>query len=160
MKLRPGSSLAAVAALLLTAWSTTLAEEHSLPAIDGTVTFFYYEDLEPVAHFYGDVLQLPITMDEDWVKIFQITPSSSVGIVLNGRGFHAVSAEKPAMLSIVTNDVDGWYARLQQANVTMRRKLPPPDKEKKPGSAPVRGFIAEDPGGYTIEFFSWQKPDQ
>ena len=21
---------------------------------------------------------------------------------------------------------------------------------------PVRGFIAEDPGGYTIEFFAWQ----
>jgi len=152
----PRNSLVAIAALSVIFWSAIRAEEQSPPAIDGTITFFYYEDLEAAARFYEDLLQLPITMDEDWVRIFQITPTSSVGLVKQGRGFHEVSPDKPAMLSMVTNDVDAWYARLHGANVLMRSELPPPDNAREAGAAPVRGFIAEDPGGYTIEFFSWQ----
>ena len=61
------------------------------------------------------------------------------------------------MLSIVTDEVDAWYDKLSAAGVTMQSELSPPGTEKEPGTAPVRGFIAEDPGGYTIEFFSWNK---
>lgn len=156
MKYRPLKSLAAVAALSALFWSAVCADEQPSPAIDGTVTFFYYEDLEAAARFYKDLLQLPVTMNEDWVRIFRITPTSSVGLVRQGRGFHDVSADKPAMLSMVTKNVDAWYARLRKANVPIRSELPSPDEERKAGAAPVRGFIAEDPGGYTIEFFSWQ----
>ncbi|MDH3692221.1 MAG: VOC family protein [Gammaproteobacteria bacterium] len=152
----PRKSLASFAALSVFFCSATHADEQPSSAIDGTVIFFYYEDLESATRFYSDLLQLPITMDEDWVRIFQITPTSSVGLVQQGRGFHDVSADKPAMLSIVTKDVDEWYARLRDANVLIRRELPPRDRENEAGAAPVRGFIAEDPGGYTIEFFSWQ----
>lgn len=152
----PRILMAAIAVLVLFFWSATHAEEHPFPGIDGTITFFYYEDLEAAERFYKDLLQLPITMNEDWIRIFKITSSSSVGLVKHGRGFHEVSDDKPAMLSMVTNDVDAWYARLQAANVLMRSELPPPDEENEPGTAPVRGFIAEDPGGYTIEFFSWE----
>lgn len=152
----PRNSLAAFAALSVFFCSAPDADEQPSSAIDGTVIFFYYEDLEAATRFYNDLLKLPITMDEDWVRIFQITPTSSVGLVQQGRGFHDVSADKPAMLSMITKDVDEWYARLRDANVLIRSELPPPDKENEAGTAPVRGFIAEDPGGYTIEFFSWQ----
>jgi hypothetical protein len=70
---------------------------------------------------------------------------------------HGVSDDKPAMLSIVTDDVDAWYEKLVNAKVKVTRPLPPAGTEKEPGSAPVRGFIVEDPGGYTIEFFKWNK---
>lgn len=156
MKYWSRDSLAAIAALSALFLSAAHADDELSLAIDGTVTFFYYEDIDAAARFYNDLLQLPITMNEDWVKIFQITSTSSVGIVQHGRGFHEVSVDKPAMLSMVTNDVDAWYARLQDANVLIRSELPPPDKKVKAGTAPIRGFVAEDPGGYTIEFFSWQ----
>jgi len=156
MKYRPRKSLAALAALSALSWSAAHADEQPSLAIDGTITFFYYENLEAAARFYEDLLQLPITMNEDWVRIFRITSTSSVGLVQQGHGFHEVSADKPAMLSMVTKDVDVWYARLRKANVLIRSELPPPDKERKAGTAPIRGFVAEDPGGYTIEFFSWQ----
>jgi predicted enzyme related to lactoylglutathione lyase len=133
------------------------AEQAATPGIEGSVTFFYYPDIEAVAPFYGGILQLPMTMDTDWVKIFRITPSSSVGLVQQGRGFHEVSEDKPAMLSIVTNEVDAWYARIKASGTVILKELPPPDAEASAGSAPVRGFIAQDPGGYTVEFFSWQQ---
>ena len=58
------------------------------------------------------LLKLEKTMDKGWVKIYRITPTSSVGLVLQGHGAHDVSDEKPAMLSIVTGDIDAWYERL------------------------------------------------
>lgn len=125
-------------------------------SIDETVTFFYYEDIEAAAPFYEDLLQLTKTMDEDWVKIYRITANTSVGLVLQGRGLHDVSADKPAMLSMVTGDVDAWYARLTAAAVPVRKALPAADHDRASGGAPIRGFVVEDPGGYTIEFFQWQ----
>jgi len=152
------SGLCVTLVLLLVLYSPlSAAEETKMKAMEGTVTFFYYEDLAAAATFYGEVLQLSLTMDEDWVKIYQITPTSSVGLVKQGRGFHDVAEDKPAMLSMVTEEVDAWNARLKAANVTILKDLPPPATQPGPGSAPVRGFIAEDPGGYTIEFFAWQK---
>lgn len=124
-------------------------------SMDETITFLYYEDLVPATEFYGEVLQLQKTMDEDWVKIYRISTTSSVGIVLEGSGFHSVSKDKPVMLSIVTSDVDAWYERMKSYGVVVVSPLPATAEAEEPGGAPVRGFIVEDPGGYTIEFFTW-----
>ncbi len=123
---------------------------------DATITFFYYEDVEATASFYERILKFDMTMNQDWVKIFRITPTSSIGLVQQGHGFHDVSEDKPAMLSIVTKDIDAWYEFLVQAEVLILKELPDKQRELKPTDAPVRGFIVEDPGGYTVEFFSWQ----
>jgi catechol 2,3-dioxygenase-like lactoylglutathione lyase family enzyme len=136
---------------------TGIARAEAPAALDETVTFFYYESLAEVAAFYEDLLLLEKTLDEEWVKIYRITPTSSVGLVLQGRGFHAVSDDKPAMLSIVTPDVDAWYRRLSDAGVRVRSELPAAGSGSTQGAAPVRGFIVEDPGGYTVEFFTWRE---
>lgn len=156
MTYRPRRVHAALAKLLFAFPFLGHADDQPALGIDGTVTFFYYEDLEAAARFYEDVLELRATMNEDWVKIFRITATSSVGLVLEGRGFHGVSADKPAMLSMVTKDVDAWYRRLEDAGVVIRSELAPPDAAREEGGAPIRGFIAQDPGGYTVEFFSWE----
>lgn len=148
------AALAGVMALILPVGQMNAGQPASISA---TITFFYYEDLDAQIPFYEGLLGLSKTMDADWVKIYSITPTSSVGLVKQGHGFHQVSDEKPAMLSIVTDDVDAWYQRLTDANVPVRSELPKPGTDKEPGRAPVRGFIVEDPGGYTIEIFSWQK---
>ena len=129
------------------------------PGITSTVTFLYYKDIEAQVPFYEEVLQLQASMDEDWVKIYPITESMSVGLVLDGRGHHRVSADKPVMLSIVTDEVDAWYERIRQMGVPVLRELPPPAAGPKDGGAPIRGFMVADPGGYTIEFFSWSQSD-
>ena len=133
------------------------ATEADVPDITGSVVFFYYDDIEQAATFYSGLLELEITMDTEWVKIFQITPTSSVGLVKNGRGFHQVAEDKPSMLSMVTDDVDAWYERLQSAGTVILKALPPHTAPESGDAAPIRGFIARDPGGYTVEFFSWNK---
>ena len=137
--------------------NTAMAGNENVSSIDGTVTFFYYDDIQIAAPFYAELLRLPVTMDTEWVKIYQITETSSIGLVQQGKGFHNVAEDKPAMLSMVTGDVDAWYDRLKSANAKILKELSPPDADKAEDAAPVRGFVAEDPGGYTIEFFSWQK---
>jgi len=152
--------LAVLVAMMVIVWpaGSVLAEQPS--AMNETITFFYYEDLDLQVPFYEDLLGLTKTLDEDWVKIYRITATSSIGLVKQGHGLHQVSEDKPAMLSIVTDDVDAWYERLTRANVPVRTELPKPGSGPEAGEAPVRGFIVEDPGGYTIEFFSWQKDSQ
>ena len=157
MRIRRSVSLAVLAVMLALSAGNVAAQQSA--SMNETITFFYYEDLEAQVPFYEGLLGLEKTMDEDWVKIYRITATSSVGLVLQGRGVHQVSDDKPAMLSIVTDDVDAWYEKLAGANVSVTSELPALGSDKEPGSAPVRGFIVEDPGGYTIEFFSWQKTD-
>ena len=128
-------------------------------SVTGSVTFFYYENLAAAETFYGQTLGFEKSFDLGWVKIFDIGEGSSIGIVLEGRGFHATSNEKPVMLSIVTEDVDAWYARLKEMQLPFLTELAP-ESTSDEDAAPVRGFIVSDPGGYTVEFFQWQNGEE
>lgn len=157
MKILKMSVLAASLAVLSIFFSagTVLADKSA--SMKETVTFFYYKDLDAQLPFYEDLLGLEKTMDAEWVKIYRVTATSSIGLVLEGRGVHKAIDNPPAMLSIVTDDVDSWYQKILDAGVKVTHPLPPEGAEKEEGSAPVRGFIVEDPGGYTIEFFRWNE---
>lgn len=124
--------------------------------ISSDIVFFYYKDVDTAAPFYERVMGLEKTLDLGWIKIYALTSTASVGITQEGHGFHKASKDKPAMLSIVTDDVDAWYRRLKDEGVPILSDLPAPDDMPSPDEAPIRGFIAADPGGYTIEFFSWR----
>ena len=117
MRILRARSLAVLAAVLVVSVTAGQVSAQQPAPLDETITFFYYEDLAAQLPFYEGLLGLEKTMDEDWVKIYRITATSSVGLVLEGRGVHQVSADKPAMLSFVTDDVDAWYERLVAANV-------------------------------------------
>ena len=41
----------------------------------------YYKDLSAVVPFYEDTLALRKTFDQDWSKIYQLTPTSFVGLI-------------------------------------------------------------------------------
>jgi len=130
--------------------SPAQAQQQGLPSIDSQVQFQYYDDVDAAAPFYERTLGLTKTFDLGWVKIYRVSPTSYVGLVDGTRGYHKVAASKPVMLSIVTRDVDAWYSRLQAARVPLLSELQPSSK------SPTRGFLVADPGGYTVEFFTWQ----
>ncbi len=119
------------------------------PSLDSQITMFYYEDLDGAARFYGDVLGLEKTLDWEWVKFYKTGPSSAVGIVKEGEGaWHEVQTKNAVMLSLVTDDVDAWHARLEgNAGVVFLKPI-------RDGGG-IRSFLLEDPGGYTVEFFQW-----
>ena len=121
---------------------------------DEHYTMLYYLELGPADRFYGEVLGLERSYQDDWVHLYKTTATSYVGVVKQGPGaFHTVQAENAVMVSLVTADVDGVYARVRQYP-DVEIVSPLHDKE----SAPIRAFIMRDPGGYTVEVFQWLKP--
>lgn len=121
----------------------------AMPPITDQVTMFYYEDIDAATRFYGDILGLENTLDWTWVRFFRTGPSSTVGLVTEGDGgWHKVQDSNAVMLSLVTEDVDAWYAALgSRDDVPILKPIG--------NSGPVRSFLMEDPGGYTVEFFQW-----
>lgn len=123
----------------------------ALPSIDSQVVFLYYKDVDTAAVFYEKTLGLKKTFDEGWVKIYQVSSTSYVGLVDGDRGYHKAAAGKPVMLSIVTGEVDAWYEHMTKASgVKVLSKI------KDAGNSPTRSFLVADPEGYTVEFFQWR----
>ena len=129
--------------------------DEAKPSIDSQTVMLYYKAIDEAARFYGQTLGLEKTLDSDWVKIFQVSETSSVGVVAEGSGaYHRARPDNAVMLSIVTSEVDAWYARLKAAgDVTFLKEIYNSD------GAPIRAFLVEDPGGYTVEFYQWL-PDE
>lgn len=124
------------------------------PQIGSHVVFQYYKDLAAAERFYGGTLGLRKTFDKEWVKIFEITPHSYVGLVDGTRGYHKAPQTTPAvMLSIETSDLEGWYAKLKEGNATFLKEL---GKASGNTDSPVDSILAKDPGGYTVEMFRWK----
>ena len=121
-----------------------------MPTIDSQTVMFYYDDLQEASEFYEQTIGLEKTVDFDWVKFYRISDTSHVGIVRAGAGaYHSPQANNAVMLSIVTSEVDAWYERLKaMKKVHFLREI-------NSGDAPVRSFLIQDPGGYTVEFFQW-----
>jgi predicted enzyme related to lactoylglutathione lyase len=131
--------------------STAAQSAPQAPPVSGQVTFLYYQDLDRAAEFYGETLGLKTTLGLDWVKIFQLSPSSSVGLVNATGGTHRPSSDKPVMVSLVVEDVDGWYEYVKSRGV----EVPNPPKDS--ARTGVRSFGFKDPEGYTLEVFAWLK---
>ena len=116
---------------------------------DAQVVMFYYKDLKDADHFYGDTLGLEKTLDEDWVKFYKTSANATVGLVAESDGaWHQAQEKNAVMLSIVTSEVDAWYEMLRQKDgVSFLKEIG--------DGGPIRSFLIEDPGGYTVEFFEW-----
>jgi hypothetical protein len=133
--------------------ANVVAEEANVPAfsIKENILMLYYKDISLVVPFYEETLGLARTYNDDWVKIYQITPTSFVALVQEGEGsFHRAQADNAVMLSIVTEQVDDWYGRLKRdKGIKFLKDI------YNNEHAPIRAFLVEDPGGYSIEFFQW-----
>jgi predicted enzyme related to lactoylglutathione lyase len=115
---------------------------------NASITFLYYDDLGSACDFYERVLTLTLVVDQGWCKIYQIAHGAFVGLVDGEHGTHTPAAAdaKPVILSFVTADLDAIYACLQQHGAPIFRPLATHE------AIGVRGFMALDPGGYTLEF--------
>jgi catechol 2,3-dioxygenase-like lactoylglutathione lyase family enzyme len=139
--------------LVLTALPAVAQER---PPVTGQVTFLYYEDLPAAERFYRDVLGLSTSFELDWVKIFRLSSSSSVGLVNATKGSlrpAPVDEEKPVMVSLVVEqaDVGRWHSYLKSKGVGVG------DGPQVGADGRVLAFAFKDPGGYTLEIFAWRE---
>lgn len=143
-------------AVLTLALGAAASSADDRPPVSGQVTFLYYNDLAAADHFYGAVLGLEKTFDLDWVKIYQLSPTSSVGLVNATKGAHEPSADKPVMVSMVVpeKDVDGWWRYLKDKGIDVG------DGPGIGGDGSIKAFGFEDPEGYTLEVFAWLETEK
>lgn len=118
---------------------------------DHSITFFYYDDIHAVVPFYENVLQFELVLDQGLARIYRIAENCYFGIVDGNRG-HLKHQEKSAvLLTIVSQDVEGWHSRIKEAGVKGQSEM-------------LRGtfcehFFFEDPAGYAIEIQRFHNPD-
>ncbi len=115
---------------------------------DQQITFLYTPDLEATARFYEDVLELPLARDQGACRIYHAAGGGFIGFCR-----HIGDAPPDGViLTLVTDDVDGWYARLQERGV---------DFEKAPTSNARYGIyhcFLRDPNGYLVEIQRFDDP--
>ena len=120
------------------------------PSISQQVTWVYTHDLDATARFYAEALALPLVLDQGLCRIYRTGASSFLGVcrVRPGRQVEP----KGVVISLVTDAVDAWHARLVAAGV--RVEGPPRLSE----AFNVYAFFALDPEGYRIEFQTFRDP--
>jgi hypothetical protein len=114
------------------------------------ITFFYYEDIGPIARFYEETLGFELMLDQGLARIYRVAPQSYFGIVDGNRGHLRHQPESAALFTIVAEDVAGWHAKLRAAGVAGLTEL-------------QRGkycdhFFFRDPGGYALEIQRFHDP--
>ncbi|MGD8397571.1 MAG: VOC family protein [Anaerolineae bacterium] len=125
-----------------------------IPApIYGQITFLYYDDLAPAAAFYGDVMGFELVEDQAWARIYRVGDDAFLGIVAGEKGYHRPQARNAVLLTLVVDDVPGWYDYLAGHGVAMLSEV-----QDRP-EIQIRCFFLEDPGSYTLEIQEFLRPD-
>ena len=114
--------------------------------VQANIVFLYYKDVPAAQRFYEDVIGLTLAVDQGFSKIYQISPTSFIGLVDESQGLHRASEAKAVTVSFVTEQIDEWYAYLRSKGVKMRGPVGDATRH------PTRGFVAYDPEGYYLEF--------
>lgn len=147
-------SAAVLLAVLLAA--PLAAQPPALPTggFQANITWLYYKDLPRAMRFYEQVMGLSLTVDQGWARVYQVSPTSFVGLVDETRGMHRASDTKPVAVAFVTPRVDDWHRWLTSQGVTTKGEA------KDSANLPIRGFVALDPEGYTLEFETFRDDPQ
>jgi predicted enzyme related to lactoylglutathione lyase len=108
------------------------------------ITFLYYRDLPAAMRFYGEVLGLPLAIDQGWSKIYRIAGAAHVGLVDETRGMHRAAETKPVQLCLRVGDVDAWHRWIAAQGVAV-------SAVRENAALGIRAFTCHDPEGYQIE---------
>jgi uncharacterized glyoxalase superfamily protein PhnB len=119
------------------------------PTLKGTITFFYYTDMDRAEKFYNETLGFQKVIDVGFAKAFKVTDNIHVGIVDTKKGHLQAAENKPVMLTWFTDDVQAWHRKLVAAGVPI--ELPP----KQVDYLHMKTMLFKDPEGYTLEILQW-----
>jgi catechol 2,3-dioxygenase-like lactoylglutathione lyase family enzyme len=114
----------------------------------GQVTFVYTKDLEASERFYGQLLGLPMALDQGTCKIFRVTPGAQIGVCLRPEA----QAPEGVILTLVTSDVDGWFERLRAEGVEFE-KAPAYNAQYQ-----IYHCFLRDPAGALVEIQRFEDP--
>ena len=120
------------------------------PSISHNITFTYTTDLAAGSRFFQDVLELDFVVDQGACHIYRLTETNFIGICdLPDRPSEPVGVT----ITLVSDDVDGWYRFLADKGVEFVRT---PAYSDPLG---VYSTLFLSPDGYRIEIQSFDDPD-
>lgn len=125
------------------------------PPISNIITFTYTTDLEASCKFYGEVLGLPMVLEQSTCRVFRIRPNTYVGTCETSwfeRNPDEIEKRKN-MLSIVTDNLEEWNQRMIDHGVEI---VDPLAHHEEYGISRV---LVRDPMGYFVEIMSFDKED-
>lgn len=123
------------------------------PPLQSQITFLYYKDLARAARFFDEVLKLELCDDQGDARIYRVAEKAFVGIVDGEKGHCRAQETNAVLITLVAEDVEGWYAYLKDCGVKLLTEV------RQPGSFPVKCFFFEDPEGYQYEVQRFLDPD-
>ncbi|MBN2335222.1 VOC family protein [Candidatus Bathyarchaeota archaeon] len=121
--------------------------------LEGTLTLFYYDDLEKAFEFYSEVVGFEFVADFGYVKIFKVVDGALLGLVDGELGSHRTSPSKPVRLVVMIKDIDAWFRRIKDGGVETFEDAPFTGKRMR-----LKGFTFLDPEGYTVEMCQYLTP--
>ena len=119
--------------------------------IDAQITFVYTEDLARSAGFYESVLGLTLAVDQGSCRIYRVLDRQAY-LGLCQRDGAAVDASD-IIITLVTDDVDGWYERITSRGWECEHRPRRNDRYK------IYHFFLRDPSGYLIEIQRFDSAD-
>ena len=121
--------------------------------VTSQITFLYYKGLAPAQQFYEDIMGFELVEDQGWAKIYRVSGNAFVGLVDEKRGSLKVQENSAVMLTLVSDDVRGWYNYLREKGVEFVREFGVSEEIQ------IEYFFIRDPGGYIIEIEKFLKPE-
>lgn len=105
------------ASLFNSPYKTNRAKEEAPPApsIDSQITFFFAPDLGTTSQFYENVLNFTLYRNDSSCRIYQIIPGACIGFTAS----KLIPSQKEGILTLISDDVDGWAERLTSLNVEL-----------------------------------------
>ena len=121
--------------------------------ISSQITFLYFDDLNSAVPFFEDILKLELVVNQDAARIYRMAGGAFLGIVDGAKGHCRVQAESAVLITLVVDDVQGWYEYLKENGLKMLTEIQTPE------IAPVACFFFEGPGGYHFEVQRFLDPE-
>ncbi len=108
---------------------------------DSLITFLPTTDLESTARFYEKILQLELALDQTTCRIYRVASDGYLGFCQKKQ----LAEQQGLILTLVSEDVDGWYQRLLDAGIEIEH-APAHNPQYK-----IYHFFFRDPNGYRLE---------
>ena len=105
------------------------------------ITFLHTKNLKATAKFYEEILELQLVRDQGVCRIYKSSASGYIGFCTHLDTTHP----QGIILTLISEDVDGWYERLIEKGVEIPE---PPTHSPK---YQIYHFFFKDPNGYTLE---------
>ncbi|MGQ9548547.1 MAG: VOC family protein [Roseiflexus sp.] len=122
-----------------------------LSSFDQFVTFIYVRDLRVSATFYENLLGLPLMLDQGSCRIYRVVGDAFLGICQRREAVDPLPSGA-LILTLVTNDVDGWHRYLAESGVVVEK---PPQYNS---AYNIYHCFLRDPDGYLVEIQRFLDP--